>query len=421
MQQKVYGFIEKHSRLLFGFLTLFVLLIGIYLVHSLFIELTTPDYNFYGTHHDFMAFYTAGKNVLQHNVTGLYDANNMIALQREIIPHPVGATGYMPFLNPPFMAALLAPLALMSINVARLVWLAISIPLAIFIIFQLVKPLKSKQRLLAISLLIFSYPMFQTFIEGQLSILVLLGGCLSYIFLKRDKKFLSGASLALLWILPQFGVFALLGVLVKREWTILKGWFLASVGLIAVTLPITGIGIYFTYIKVLTSTTGNHFVNMNTSANLAWRGALSTASGFNAFFDILIGPNHTRIVNLIYAITSFIFVGLLAFAVYKVRNKWISKKEVQLFVAGVIIACLIDPHLYAQDIIVLFMILPALITLFKKNAMKAIIIFAVILNLALFDQYLRLHWFTIFTALVAIIFIQKSLNEKPFQIKKLEQ
>ncbi len=384
-----------------------ILGLSTYLLFSLFRELTTPNYNFYGTHYDFLAFYGAGKTVLNHNVSHLYDMMNLTLLQREIIPHPVGATGYMPFLNPPFVAVLLAPLAFFSINVARLLWLIISIALTVFIILNLVRSLQLKQKILALALLLFTFPLFQTFIEGQVSILILLSACVSFIYFKRRQKFLSGASLVLLWILPQFGIFTATGLIVRREWQILKGWLASTTAILLITLPVTGARVYVDYIKLLINTTSNHFINMNTSAKLTWRGALNMSSGLNGFFDSLIGDGHTGLVNGLYIISS---IGLLAMFFYflKTAKRLNVKQEALFFSAAIFMSTVINPHLYAQDAIVLYMLLPSLFVLYKRHRMTAVILVAALSDVVFIDQYSRLHFFTLISAIAMISYILKT-------------
>jgi Glycosyltransferase family 87 len=401
--------VSKHSKILFYILVIFSLLVAHNLVRALITELTTPNYHFLGTHYDFLAFYTAAKSMLLHH-GGIYDAGQMTSLQRQIIPQPVGAAGYMPYFNPPFIAVFLAPLALLNINTARLLWLALSIAMAIFILYKLTAKLSPVHRLLAIVLLLGSYPLFQTFIEGQTSILVLLGGCVSYLFFARQKKFLSGASLILVWVLPQFGLCVLIGLILKHQWRMIKGWAASTVAVLALTLPITGIAVYFRYLKVLASTAGDHFVNMNTTAPLTWRGALNSTSGINGLYAQLLGANHTTLVNILYAVTSLLLLSALAFAIYKAGRKWTLRQEALLFSSAVLAACIINPHLYAQDIIFVILLLPALFVLYKHHAMKAAIVLAAFCNLAFIDQYSRLHLFTL-TAITAIgICIYASLH-----------
>src|SRR5579884_2796260 len=81
-------------------------------------------------HHDFFALDSAGELVRMHMAGALYTPSSITALERQIFAHPTGYAGYMPFLNPPSAAALLAPLAALPESTARIVWLAISVVIA---------------------------------------------------------------------------------------------------------------------------------------------------------------------------------------------------------------------------------------------------------------------------------------------------
>ncbi len=396
-------------------LAFIVAAVGLCLMVSVIRELRTPNYNFRGTHYDFLAFYTAASTILHHNVHHLYDLQTFTDFQRQIIPHPVGALGYMPFLNPPFVAVVLAPLALFNITDARLIWLVVTILLSIFVLYHLTKPLAPKSRLLAISLLLITFPMYQTFIEGQLSIFILLGGTLSYLFFTQHKKLLSGASLVLLWILPQFAVFALIGLVLKRQWQMLKGWLIASLSVALITLPVTGLKIYFSYLRLLASTTSNHFVNMATSAQLTWRGALNLSDGINGFYSALLGENHLWLTNALYLITAVVLVGFIVKMTFMLGSKYSKEQAAYLFAAAVLTAILIDPHLFAQDVIVIYLILPAIYILFKQYSLRAIIALAIVCDLVWLDQRSKVHFFTIIMFGSALYFATQAMPK----IKKM--
>jgi hypothetical protein len=384
---------------------------SIYFFVTLVQELTTKNYGYHGTHYDFLAFHSAGKTVLDHNAVQLYDAANITALQRNIIPHPVGAAGYMPFLNPPFVAVFLAPLGLLNINTARLLWLFISLGLGVFVLCKLTARLPKKQRTFAILLLLFTFPLFQTFIEGHVVVLVLLGCTASYLYFKKHKKTFSGAWLTTLWVIPQFGLLAVAGLVIKKEWQMLKGLAFYTAAVIIATLPFTGLEVYFKYIKFLAETTQHHFIDLTTSARLDWRGPLNKSSGLNGFFESIIGPNHTALVNVLFAFTSLVLVGLLIRTIWMLGKKWNIKTEAMMFSAALLIACAINPHLYAQDAVIIFLLLPALFVLYKKYRMQAIIVFAAFCNLLFIDQYSRFHFFMFVSVFAALLFIRKTLQQ----------
>jgi hypothetical protein len=398
----------RRSPLLLYILGLVVVAVGIYLLVLLGKELATPNYGFHGTHYDFLAFYSVAQAVLHHHARDIYNASYLTNLQRQVIPHPVGASGYMPFLNPPFVSVLLAPLALLNINSARVVWLVLSVLLAGWMLYQLTGSLTPKKRWLTVGLLLLTFPIYQTFIEGQLSLLVLLGGCLAYIFFKRGNKLLSGASLVFLWVLPQFGVCVLIGLVVQKQWQMLKGWVLASLAAVLVTLPVTGWLIYFRYVHVLAAATGNHFTDMSTSAQLTWRGTINLSMGINGFYSALLGPGRVTLANLLFVVTGVSLVTLFVKAVLTVGPKPSKQQGALLFSAALLLTMLVDPHLFAQDMVVIFLLLPALYVLFKQNKLSATVLLAAMCDLALLDQYSRLHFFVIAAVIATLMALRNT-------------
>src|SRR5437879_2383999 len=121
----------------------FWLLVGVlgavstYLAISFARELGSGPGQFHGTHYDFLAFYGAAHLSAHHQIAQIYDTDTLTQFQRTIIPHSVGAAGYMPFLNPPFVAVFLTPLALLSIGGARLLWLIVNLALITGIAYSL--------------------------------------------------------------------------------------------------------------------------------------------------------------------------------------------------------------------------------------------------------------------------------------------
>src|SRR5207302_818750 len=114
-------------------------------------------------HHDFFAFYSAGTLIREGQPQSLYDASTLTALERHIWPHPTGYAGYMPFLNPPSAAVILSPLALLPFATARLLWLAISIALAIACAVVLTSGRDLRTRGLAVVAVLATFPAYQTF------------------------------------------------------------------------------------------------------------------------------------------------------------------------------------------------------------------------------------------------------------------
>jgi len=382
--------------------------VSIYLLYSLIKELVTPNFGYHGTHYDFIAFYAIAQTVLHHHTQSLYSASQLTPLQRQIVPHAIGASGYMPYLNPPFLAVLLAPLALLHITAARLVWSGINLVCACFVVFQFTRPLKSWQRLTAGLLLLSTFPMYQALVEGQISAIVLLGGCLAYLGIKHGHEYWGEAALVLLWILPQFGVFALIGLVLRQKWKLLVGWCVSSAVLIFGTLPFTGLKLYTHYVQVLASVTGDHFTNMSTSTLLTWRGALETTMGLNGFYSSIIGQSHTLATNLLYGVSVASLIALLVWAWLGIRRQPSGKPALYLYIAAILSALLIDPHLFAQDIVMVYMIIPALCLLYKRYIFGIIVCVAGLCDVVLIDQYHAVHIFTVVLSILAITFAYRA-------------
>src|ERR1017187_6555702 len=133
-----------NGRAFFAVLAVLLAGIGIYLVVIFAREFFWGSGSFHGTHNDFLAFYGAAHLTLHGQISQIYNPTVMTQFQRTIVHHSVGANGYMPFLNPPFIAVLLSPLALLSINDARVVWLILNLILISGIAYWLVKYLDGK-------------------------------------------------------------------------------------------------------------------------------------------------------------------------------------------------------------------------------------------------------------------------------------
>ena len=149
-----------------------------------------------GAHHDFLAFFGAGKLVLDGDPAGIYDPARLTAVERAVVPGPVGANGYMPFINPPFAAAVFAPLAALSPEVARAVWAGISLALLVAAALVVARP-SSRDRALGALLVALSFPVYHTLAEGQWSILLLAAGLAALAAGRRGRWALVGLALGL--------------------------------------------------------------------------------------------------------------------------------------------------------------------------------------------------------------------------------
>lgn len=393
---------------------LFLTVLGAYTLYSLLNELLAGPGPFHGNHHDFLAFYGAALLTLHGLVAQIYSSEALISFQRQIINHPVGAAGYMAYMNPPFAAVLLAPLALLSFAKARLLWLVLNLAVITGIAIWLSRPLDKRFRLMGAFLLVTSFPVYQALIEGQPSILLLLGCVLAYIAAKKQNYVVSGVCLSVLFIKPQFALFTIVGLAIMKQWRVVLAMISSVTALALVLLPITGFNLYFTYAHYMLAVVSDHFSGAGFVVPAAWYGALNTASGVNGFYTALFGQTQVDIVNTLTAASVLILLALFGWAFTKQKFSLSSNNGRLMLAAAIAMALLIDPHLYAQDVVLIYMVLPLLAGF--SNYFRSVVLVVITCNVIRLDQKISVHIFTIilysFASVVFIKTIRKNTAKK---------
>ena len=88
--------------------------------------LSTNSSGFHGGGYDFLAYYSAGNLASNGEIGKIYDNPSLSKIQKEIIAENNESQGFMTFLNPPYIAYILAPLTMLSIGNAQIAWLLIT-------------------------------------------------------------------------------------------------------------------------------------------------------------------------------------------------------------------------------------------------------------------------------------------------------
>jgi Glycosyltransferase family 87 len=330
-----------------GFLIVIALGIGWWV--SLITELAGPITQ--SGHHDFFAFYSAATLIHTGHPQSLYNATAITALERSIWPHPTGYAGYMPFLNPPSAAVILSPLASLSFGAARVVWLAINIALAIACALVLTSGRDRRLQLLAVAAVLASFPAFQALVEGQWSFVMLLGSLGALVTARRQRDWLAGVLLVVLWLKPPLFLLVLVWLLVTRHWRIAAGAVGAVIVLTLVTLPATGVSANLNYIQYLGGVTAAHATGSGAAGSTTWEGALPNMEGLIGLAATLAGQVHALAVDIL---TGVMAIGLLAYFIWTTRLSWLVRPlPLQVALAALCLGLLLDPHLYAQDCVLL--------------------------------------------------------------------
>ncbi|MGH7721892.1 MAG: glycosyltransferase 87 family protein [Candidatus Dormibacteria bacterium] len=309
-------------------------------------------------HHDFFAFYSAASLVHGHQPQSLYDAGAMTALERRIYNHPTGYAGYMPFINPPSAAALLSPLSLLPEAGARLVWLAVSLLLALACALLLTRGRDLRIRALALLVVLACFPAYQTFTEGQWSLVMLLG-CLGALAAgRRGHPWLAGAALTVLWLKPPLLLLVLVWLLVTGRWRVAAGMIGAVAAVTLAALPWTGIPANLNYAHYLTSVLSAHVSGAGAVGQTAWEGALPNMEGLIGLAAAVFGQQDPLAVDVATGAAAAALVGFFAWAM---RGRWRDRPlPLRHGLAAVCLGLLLDPHLYAQDCM-LILVLVALV------------------------------------------------------------
>jgi hypothetical protein len=332
--------------------------LGIIWAQSAVAELTGPITP--SGHHDFFAFYSAATLVHSAHPQSLYDAGTLTALQRQLYAHPVGYAGYMPFINPPAAAALLSPLAALPESTARLAWFFISLGLALACALVLSAGRDVRIRALAVLVILGSFPAYQTFTEGQWSFVLLLGSLGALVAARRGQQTVAGMALSVLWLKPPLLVLVLIWLLLTRHWRVAA----AAVGtVIAVTvaaLPWTGLVANVNYARYLGDVVAAHAGGAGAAGQTAWEGALPNMEGLIGLAATVFGQQNALTVDVATAAAAAV---LVAFFAWTMRSHWRDRPlRLGSVIAAVCLGLLLDPHLYAQDCVLVVVLVALVLT-----------------------------------------------------------
>jgi hypothetical protein len=348
-----------------------------------------------GAHHDFLAFFGAGKLVLDGDAAGIYDRARLTAVERTVVPGPVGANGYMPFINPPFAAAAFAPLAAHSPEVARAVWAGVSLALLVAAAVVVVRR-PSRDRALGALLVASSFPVYHTLAEGQWSILLLAAGLAALAAGRRGRWGLVGLALVPFWLKPQLLVLPLVALALARRWRALATVGIGGAALVAFSVPFTGFASDVRYAGYLAQVVTSHFTGAGAVDSTTWQGNLATTEGLNGLLVGYLGQGAVGLVNVLWLMAAGALVALFGLAALRQRTGFATLRARAMLAAGILVTLLVDPNLFAQDCVLVFLALAALWPVPRRLALAMIVSTVALADLVLLDQLaVTLHLFTL--------------------------
>ena len=359
-------------------------------------------------HHDLLAFWAAGRLILDGHAGDLYDAAALTALQRTVIPLPIGMNGYMPYINPPFAAVAFAPLAALSEPVARVAWALANLALVGAAAAWLTRGLAGRERLLGSLMIASSYPVYHALAEGQWSILLLVAGLVAIAAARRGAWGVAGLALAVLWIKPQFIVLPLLTLILARRWRAVAGIVGAGVAAVLVALPLTGIPPNAAYVTYLLNVVTSHFSGAGATTSAVWQGDLASTEGINGLLVGWFGQGSTGLVNVLWAVLVVALGVVYVLGVRRTRPGFESLAARAMLAAGIAVVLLINPNQFVQDCVLLFLALEVLRPLPAGWPLPVITAFVAAADLTAIDlQVPFLHLFPI-VLIVGVLWVARS-------------
>lgn len=186
---------------------------------------------------DFVEFYSIGRILNHYPPARIYDLELATNLQHAVLP-TMPQTQMLVFGQAPFIASLFRPFALLPYAWAYVAWLAFSAALylaAMALLFRAVglnAPDRKTGYLLALSTTPF---LFETWIGGQMSVVVFFLWALFFWCLEQDRKFGAGFVLALCLFKPTLVAIPALMLIVGRRWRALGGFAAGSAAVVALS------------------------------------------------------------------------------------------------------------------------------------------------------------------------------------------
>lgn len=292
---------------------------------------------------DFMSYFGALRLIVQGHGSQIYNFEAIRHVQRPLmwpLHMPPGFQAY--YLYPPYFAILIAPLGYLSFSAAYLVWLVLNCVLLVATLFALESyaQLNHRASLLYRFAAVCFLPVFATFLQGQVSILLLALFSLAFFLARAQRDALSGIVLAFALIKPVYVAPVLLVFLLRGRWRVLTGFIAAAVVLIVAPIPILGSSINSNFLHVLgvaSSWTNNtKLIGYGPQGNQSIKGMT----------DFLLPSRESLLIDAILA-------TLLLLVLVRVARSGASLDGA--FGLAIVVGLLISPHVFIYDLALMWL------------------------------------------------------------------
>lgn len=189
----------------------------------------------YRVRNDFRLAYGAALTALQHGFSHLYD----LAAQKSTVEGLGSGFYWSPFLNPPPLAWLAAPLTALPFDLAIWLWTLLLI-VAVALTWYLVAPGSGLVRVAYLALFLGLFPTAFGLMVGQPVGLVAAAVAVSWWLAQRDRPVLAGVALSLIALKPQLALLVPLCLVASGRTRIFVAWFAATVAIGVAALALLG-------------------------------------------------------------------------------------------------------------------------------------------------------------------------------------
>ena len=192
---------------------------------------------------DFIEFYVIGKILNNFSAARIYDLKLAVDLQHSILPS-MAQTQMLVYGHAPYIALLFKPFAMLPYLWGYAAWLAFSASLylaAINLLFRATGvPDEHKHTglLLAVSFMPF---IFETWIGGQLSVVVFFLWALFFSLRQQNRLFLAGLALSIALFKPTLIALPIVMLMAGRRWRILRGFAAGAAAMAALSIGLVGL------------------------------------------------------------------------------------------------------------------------------------------------------------------------------------
>ncbi len=289
---------------------------------------------------DFSVTYIGARIVYLGLGQKLYDLDEQHKLKTSLLPNGE------PLIHehPPFEALLLAPLAAIPYRTAYLLWglMNIAIWLSLPWLLRAYAPVP-REELGYIALWILFAPLGVALFQGQSSLVMLLLYSMAFVAIQRGRDFRAGVALGLGLLKFQFVVPFVVIFLLRRKWTLIKG-FLATASVLGVLSVIAvgwrGIGDYLHLLATVASHPSN-----------ASYGAAADMATIHGFAHATLGTTLGRsTVFLVTAGISVFLIGWTAWQWNQVDRMSDGRSSNLMFGAAIVVSLITGFHMFTHDL-----------------------------------------------------------------------